>query len=138
MSENKGLLSSGLGMVARNKRYIFWFWLLNLMLAWFGTTTFSASAHAVLDHSLTADRLVHGFDLPVMAELFTRPEFGQMAAMGPPESVLQLYSFWPPHYFSPESFRDTPPPTAFPAKISSAPAPATCGAISSCFSLPAS
>jgi hypothetical protein len=82
MSENKGLLSSGLGMVSRNKRYILWFWLLNLILAQFGTAAFTASAHVVLDHSFAADRLVHGFDLPVMAELFTRPEFGPMAAMG--------------------------------------------------------
>lgn len=82
MSENKGLLSSGFGMVGRNKRYILWFWLLNLILAQFGTAPFTASAHVVLDHSLAADRLVHGFDLPVMAELFSRPEFGQMAAMG--------------------------------------------------------
>ena len=44
MSENKGLLSGGLGMVARNKRYILWFWLLNLMLAWFGTSAFRESA----------------------------------------------------------------------------------------------
>ncbi len=82
MSENKSLLSSGLGMVGRNKRYIIWFWLLNLTLAQFGTAAFTASAHVVLDHSLLGDRLVHGFDIPVMAELFSRPEFGQMAAMG--------------------------------------------------------
>ena len=82
MSENKSLLSSGLGMVGRNKRYIFWFWVLNLLFAQFGTAAFTASAHVVLDHSLVADRLVHGFDAAVMSELFARPEFGQMAAMG--------------------------------------------------------
>ena len=40
MSENKGLLSSGLGMVLRNKRYIVWFYVLNLLLALFGTVAF--------------------------------------------------------------------------------------------------
>jgi hypothetical protein len=79
---DKGLLSTGWGMVGRNKRYIVWFWLMNLALAQFGTAAFTASAHVVLDHSLAADRLVHGFDLATMAELFSRPEFGQMAAMG--------------------------------------------------------
>lgn len=84
MSGNRGLLSSGLGMVGRNKRYIFWFWLLNLTLAEFGTSAFRKSAHAILDHSLGGERLVHGFDLSVMANLFVRPEFGPMAAMTTP------------------------------------------------------
>jgi hypothetical protein len=81
MSEKKGLLSSGWGMVVHNKRYIFWFWLLNLTLAEFGTAAFRKSAHAILDHSMLADRLLHGFDLAVMIGLFARPEFGSMAAM---------------------------------------------------------
>jgi hypothetical protein len=81
MSHKKGLLSSGWGRVARNKRYIFWFWLLNLTLAEFGTAAFRKSAHAILDHSMAADRLLHGFDLAVMIGLFARPEFGSMAAM---------------------------------------------------------
>jgi hypothetical protein len=81
MSDKKGLLSSGWGRVTRNKRYIFWFWLLNLTLAEFGTAAFRKSAHAILDHSMVADRLLHGFDLAVMIGLFARPEFGSMAAM---------------------------------------------------------
>jgi hypothetical protein len=80
MSEKKGLLSTGLGMVLGNKRYILWFWLLNLTLAEFGTSAFRQSAHAILDQSLASQRLVHGFDLSVMIELFSRPEFGPMAA----------------------------------------------------------
>jgi hypothetical protein len=84
MNENKGLLSSGLGMVLRNKRYILWFWLLNLTLAELGTSAFRKSAHAILDHSLGGDRLVHGFDVAVMLNLFARPEFGSMAAMTTP------------------------------------------------------
>jgi hypothetical protein len=81
MSEKKGLLSSGLGMVLRNKRFIFWFWLLNLTLAEFGTSAFRKSAHAILDHSLGGERLVHGFDMAVMINLFARPEFGSMATV---------------------------------------------------------
>jgi hypothetical protein len=67
-------------MVLRNKRYICWFYLLNLTLAEFGTAAFRNQAHAVLDHSLYADRLVHGFDLAVLAEMFFRPEFGPTRA----------------------------------------------------------
>ena len=80
MTENKSLLSSGWGMVTHNKRYIFWFWLLNMTLAEFGTATFRNQAHAILDQSLYSDRLVHGFDLSVLVELFMRPEFGPTKA----------------------------------------------------------
>jgi hypothetical protein len=80
MTENKGLLSSGWGMVTHNKRYIFWFWLLNMTLAEFGTAAFRNQAHAILDQSLYSDRLVHGFDLSVLVELFMRPEFGPTKA----------------------------------------------------------
>ncbi len=93
MIEKEGLLSSGLGMVGRNKRYIFWFWLLNLTLAEFGTSAFRQSAHNILDHSLAADRLVHGFDITVLINMFARPEFGPMSAVQMPAlffSVLFL------------------------------------------------
>ena len=84
MTENRSLLSSGLGMVGRNKRYIFWFWLLNLTLAEFGTAAFSKSAHAILDHSFYSDRLLHGFDVAVLTEMFARPEFGSFSAATTP------------------------------------------------------
>ena len=44
MAENQGLLSGGWDRVARNKRYIVWFYLLNLVLAWLGTAAFSNQA----------------------------------------------------------------------------------------------
>ncbi len=80
MSEKKGLLSSGWSMVMRNKRYLVWFWLLNLTLAEFGTAGFRRAAHAIMDHSLYSGGLVRGFDLSVLGELFSRPEFGSMQA----------------------------------------------------------
>jgi len=84
MNSNNGLLSSGLGMVMRNKRYIFWFWLLNLTLAEFGTAAFRRSAHAILDHSLLSDKLMHSFDIGVIVALLQRPEFGQTDSMTTP------------------------------------------------------
>jgi hypothetical protein len=90
MSDNKGLLSSGLGMVLRNKRYIFWFWLMNLTLAEFGTAAFRRSAHAILDHSLDAGHLLHGFDIATMVAMFMRPEFGQMNAMQMPAAFFSF------------------------------------------------
>jgi hypothetical protein len=84
MSEHKGLLSSGLGMILHNKRYIVWFYVLNLFLGLFGTVAFVNQAGTILDHSLHSDRLVHGFSLTVLIDMFARPEFGPtMASRGP-------------------------------------------------------
>jgi hypothetical protein len=84
MSENKGLLSSGLGMVLRNKRYIVWFYVLNLLLGLFGTVAFVNQAGTILDHSLQSQELLHGFSLGVLTEMFARPEFGPtIASRGP-------------------------------------------------------
>jgi hypothetical protein len=93
MNENKGLLSSGLAMVGRNKRYIVWFYVLNLALAFFGTAAFSNQAHEVLDHSLYADGLLHGFSMGVLIEMFARPEFGPTAASGAPAVDFALLFF---------------------------------------------
>lgn len=81
MNDKKGLLATGFGMVAHNKRYIFWFWVLSLVLGGFGTTGLRESAHTILDHSLYAQKLTQGFDLSVYIELLTRPEFGPMNSM---------------------------------------------------------
>jgi hypothetical protein len=74
------LLAAGLSMVGHNKRYVAWFFVLNITLGSFGTAAFRNQAHAVLDNSLYSERLVHGFHLAALIELFMRPEFGPMKA----------------------------------------------------------
>jgi hypothetical protein len=76
MVEQQGLLSGGWDRVTRNKRYIVWFYVLNLVLAWLGAAAFSNQLHDYLDHSLLSQRLVHGFDVGVLVEMFVQPEFG--------------------------------------------------------------
>ena len=76
MVEQQGLLSGGWDRVTRNKRYIVWFYVLNLALAWLGAAAFSNQLHDYLDHSLLSRSLVHGFDVGVLVEMFVRPEFG--------------------------------------------------------------
>ena len=105
MNEQKGILSSGLGMVLRNKRYIFWFWLLNLTLAEFGTAAFRRSAHGILDHSLLSDKLLHGFDISVLIEMLTRPEFGSMASMTTPAMYFIVLFFLATALFLPGVFQ---------------------------------
>jgi hypothetical protein len=93
MAENQGLLSSGWSMVGRNKRYIVWFYLLNLTLAEFGTAAFRSQAHEILDHSLQSDRLVHGLSVGVLTEMFARPEFGPTKASTMPAMYFALLFF---------------------------------------------
>jgi hypothetical protein len=81
-TEHRSLLGGGAGMVARNKRYLFWFYVLNLTLAEFGAAAFRTQAHGILDHSLYSGRLVHGLDLAVLIEMVVRPEFGPTRAPG--------------------------------------------------------
>jgi hypothetical protein len=104
MSENKSLLSTGLSRVMRNKRYIFWFWLLNLFLAGFGTTGLRESAHAILDHSLHAERLMHSFDIGVYIEMVTRPEFGPTTSLMFPAVYFALFFFVATALFLPGVF----------------------------------
>jgi hypothetical protein len=80
MRETSRLLSAGARILGRNKRYVVWFYLLNLTLASFGAAAFRSQAHAIVDHSLYADKLLHGFHLVVLIELLARPEYGPVNA----------------------------------------------------------
>ncbi len=104
MNDNQGLLSSGLGMVARNKRYLIWFWLLNLTLAEFGASAFRRSAHAMLDHSLAAGSLLHGFDLATFTELLGNPQFGHLPSMSTPAIFFSFVFFLATALFLPGVF----------------------------------
>jgi hypothetical protein len=80
MSETTSLLSAGARILGRNKRYVIWFYLLNLTLASFAAAAFRSQAHALVDHSLYADKLLHGCHLVVLIEMLARPEFGPTKA----------------------------------------------------------
>ena len=101
---NQGLLSSALGMVMRNKRYIFWFWLLNLTLAEFGTAAFRRGAHAIMDHSLYASRVIPSLDMGAVAELLVRPDFGHLNSMTTPALYFGVLFFVATALFLPGIF----------------------------------
>lgn len=89
----QGLTGGGWDRVMRNKRYIVWFYLLNVVLAWLGAAAFNNQAHDFLDHSLNSDRLVNGFDLPVFVEMLAQPEFGSVHAVAGPSLHFALLFF---------------------------------------------
>jgi len=104
MNDNRSLLGHGLSVVMRNKRYIVWFWLLNLALAWFGTSSFRNSAEVVLEHHLYSERLLRGFDIGTMGELFANPEFGPMNSKGAPAVGFAVVFFVVSAVFMPGVF----------------------------------
>jgi hypothetical protein len=104
MRDNNGLLGSGLAVVARNKRYVIWFWVLNLILAGFGVVAFSVSAHGMLDHSLAAGSLMRSFDVGTVIEMFMQPGFGQSSAMSLSAATCALLFFLATALFLPGVF----------------------------------
>ena len=93
MQSKTNLISAGAQILGRNKRYILWFYLLNLGFAWAGGISFSRNTHRILDHSLYADRLLHGFDLAVLEEMIARPEFGPIGSSALPALMCAVLFF---------------------------------------------
>jgi hypothetical protein len=93
MNGKTSLVAAGAAIVRRNKRYIVWFYLLNLAFAHFGATAFSDAAHGILGHSLYADKLLHGFSLGVFLEMLVRPEFGTLPSATHPAMMFAVVFF---------------------------------------------
>jgi len=93
MNDKRSLLSNGAAIVRRNKRYVVWFFVLNLALASMGAAAFRLHAASVLDRSLYADGVLHGFDLGIFVEMLSRQEFGPMQASTVPGLILAFLFF---------------------------------------------
>jgi hypothetical protein len=70
---NSGVVIGGARLVWRRQSVVWWIFLVNLILAVMGTLPVASNTAAVLDHSLAAGRLVHGFDLAVLFNLMAQP-----------------------------------------------------------------
>ena len=101
MNQKNNLLSASAEIVRGNKRYIVWFYLLNILFAWCGAGAFSASAHNMMDHSLYSDKVLHGLDVFALGELFARPEFGPMAAISASATLFAVLFFMASMFFMP-------------------------------------
>jgi hypothetical protein len=101
MNEKRNLVAAAADIARRNKRYVIWFYLLNLIFAHFGASAFSDSAHAVLDHSLNADKLLRGFNVGVFIELLARPEFGPLSSSSAPAMIFAVLFFFASLLFMP-------------------------------------
>jgi len=86
MSESR-LLGSGWSAVRKNIRYVVWFWLLSLVLARLGSSAFRNQVGPVLDNSMYADRLVHGFNPVTLIELLSLPQTGELRGLTVPSYI---------------------------------------------------
>jgi hypothetical protein len=93
MSNQRNLMFAGGDLLGRNKRYLVWFWLLNLLFGWLGALGLGTLAGGILNHSLYADKLLHGFDLSVLVDLISRPEFGPITSTTVPALIFALLFF---------------------------------------------
>jgi len=92
-ANNRSIVGDGLGMVLRNKRYLIWFFLLNLLLTIYGTSAFRETAHTILDHSLNSQNLLHGFDIGVLSEFLGMPKSGPTISMTTPAIYFAIVFF---------------------------------------------
>ena len=72
----KGFLSDGFSRVWRHQRILWWLFVVNLVLGHLSVFAMASRWAGVLDHSLAADQLYHGFNLGRYIELGMQPGIG--------------------------------------------------------------
>ena len=77
----KGFLLDGFSRVWRHQRVLWWLFVVNLVLAHLSIFGMALRWSSVLDHSLAADQLYHGFNLGRYIELGMQPGVGFGTAM---------------------------------------------------------
>jgi hypothetical protein len=93
MSES-GVLREGARRVWKSQRIVWWFFLVNLLLAFLSTRPLSARLAQVTDHSLASRRLADGFDLGAYSELTTNPDAAIGSALGESHPAIFLFSIF--------------------------------------------
>jgi hypothetical protein len=67
------VVGAGWSLVWRRQRLLWWLYLVSLVMGWFAAQPLVATISPVLDHSLEAGHLYHGFDLATFAGLMMNP-----------------------------------------------------------------
>lgn len=74
------MVGAGWSLVWRRMRLLAWLYLISLALGWFATLPLESTISPVLDHSLAAAPLYHGFSIASYAELMMNPAVSTQAA----------------------------------------------------------
>ncbi len=92
MAERKGILREGARRVWKQQRIVWWFFVLNLVLAWIAAIPYRVRLTALTAHSLGAERLVNGFDFDAYSELIDNPDVAYAARL--PESGVAVLVYF--------------------------------------------
>jgi hypothetical protein len=74
------VVAAGWSLVWRRQRLLWWLYLISLVLGWFATRPFETTISPVLDHSLAAAPLYHGFSIEAFSGLMMNPAVSTQAA----------------------------------------------------------
>ena len=88
----KGFLSDGFSRVWRHQRILWWLFVINLVLGHLSIFGMVSRWEGVLDHSLAAEQLYHGFNLGRYIELGMQPGIG-FGSAAPSISVFAIVFF---------------------------------------------
>jgi hypothetical protein len=74
MTRKPKTFAAGAALVWRRQRVLWWIYAVNLVLGFFATGGFVDRGGEILNHSMAADRLFHGFDVSALVSLMMRPD----------------------------------------------------------------
>jgi hypothetical protein len=86
MAQKPKTFFPGASLVWRRQGILWWIFVVTLSFSFFATRSMAGRAAQALNHSLAADRLVHGFDLSAFLELGAQPE-AYIAGTPSPETL---------------------------------------------------
>jgi hypothetical protein len=92
MARQSRLVREGAYRVWRYQRLVWWFFVVNLLLAWFAGVPLKARLNHVTGHSLNSERLINGFDLSAYLELTGNPDVAYDARL--PESGVAVFVYF--------------------------------------------
>lgn len=75
MPQRQSAMGAGWRLLTRRKAVVGWIYLANLLVGLLAAGAAGSALGVVLNQSLEADRLVNGFDLAVLIEALSRPQF---------------------------------------------------------------
>lgn len=83
------MVGAGWSLVWRRQRLLWWVYVISLVLGWFATLPLETTISPVLDHSLAAAPLYHGFSIASYADLMMNPAVSTQTA-GTAATVLAI------------------------------------------------
>ena len=92
MAEPTGIIAEGARRVWKYQRLVWWFFLVNFLLAWVAGVPLKARLTKVTAHSLNAERLINGFDRSAFLELADNPDAAYDARL--PESGVAVFVYF--------------------------------------------